>query len=151
MKKDKIRVIVRKILSLFKIKVTKEKEDLLIQIINFLIVGGIATLIDWLLYFILYNYVKLSPLLANIISYTISTLYSYVVSVKFVFNVNKGNSKKKNFIIFVTLSVIGLLLSEGLIYLMVNVFNLHKMLAKIISTAIVMFFNFVSKKYFLEK
>ena len=151
MKKDKIRVIVRKILSVFKIKVTKEKEDLLIQIINFLIVGGIATLIDWLLYFILYNYVKLSPLLANIISYSISTLYSYIVSVKFVFNVNKDNSKKKNFIIFVTLSIIGLLLSEGLIYLMVNVFTLHKMLSKIISTMIVMFFNFVSKKYFLEK
>ena len=151
MKKDKIRIIVRKLLSIFKIKVTKEKEDLLIQIINFLIVGGIATIIDWLLYFILYNYVKLTPLLANIISYSIATFYSYIVSVKFVFNVNKDNSKKKNFIIFVTLSIIGLLLSEGLIYLMVNVLNIHKMLSKIISTAIVMVFNFVSKKYFLEK
>lgn len=150
MKNKEIKVI-RKVLSFFHIKVKPEKEELLVQIVNFLIIGGIATIIDWLLYYVLYNYVKLSPLLANIISYTISTLYSYVVSVKFVFNVNKGNSKKKNFIIFVTLSVIGLLLSEGLIYLMVNVFNLHKMLAKIISTAIVMFFNFVSKKYFLEK
>ena len=150
MKNKEINVI-RKVLSFFHIKVKAEKEELLVQIVNFLIIGGIATIIDWLLYYVLYNYVKLSPLLANIISYTISTLYSYVVSVKFVFNVNKGNSKKKNFIIFVTLSIIGLLLSEGLIYLMVNVFNLHKMLAKIISTAIVMFFNFVSKKYFLEK
>ena len=149
--KNKESIVIKKILSIFKINVSKEKEELLIQIINFLIVGGIATLIDWLLYFILYNYVKLSPLLANIISYSISTLYSYIISVKFVFNVNKNNSKKKNFIIFVTLSIIGLLLSEGLIYLMVNVFDLHKMLAKVISTIIVMFFNFVSKKYFLEK
>lgn len=149
--KNKESIVIKKILSIFKINVSKEKEELLIQIINFLIVGGIATLIDWLLYFILYNYVKLSPLLANIISYSISTLYSYIISVKFVFNVNKNNSKKKNFIIFVTISIIGLLLSEGLIYLMVNVFDLHKMLAKIISTVIVMFFNFVSKKYFLEK
>ena len=149
--KNKENIIVNKLLSIFKIKVSKEKEELLVQIINFLIVGGIATIMDWVLYFVLYNYVKLSPLLANIISYTISTLYSYIVSVKYVFNVNKKNSKKKNFIIFVTLSVIGLLLSEGLIYLMVNILNMHKMLAKIISTAIVMFFNFVSKKYFLEK
>ena len=149
--KNKESIFIKKVLSIFKIKVSKEKENLLIQIINFLIVGGIATIIDWLLYFILYNYVKLSPLLANIISYSIATLYSYIVSVKFVFNVNKENSKKKNFIIFVTLSIIGLLLSEGLIYLMVNVFTLHKMLSKIISTVIVMFFNFVSKKYFLEK
>lgn len=149
--KNKESIVIKKVLSIFKINVSKEKEELLIQIINFLIVGGIATLIDWLLYFILYNYVKLSPLLANIISYSISTLYSYIISVKFVFNVNKNNSKKKNFIIFVTLSIIGLLLSEGLIYLMVNVFDLHKMLAKVISTIIVMFFNFVSKKYFLEK
>ena len=149
--KNKESIFIKKLLSIFKIKVSKEKENLLIQIINFLIVGGIATIIDWLLYFILYNYVKLSPLLANIISYSIATLYSYIVSVKFVFNVNKENSKKKNFIIFVTLSIIGLLLSEGLIYLMVNVFTLHKMLSKIISTVIVMFFNFVSKKYFLEK
>ena len=144
-------IIIDKILSILKIKVSKEKRELLIQVVNFLIVGGIATIIDWLLYYVFYNYIKLSPLLANIISYTISTLYSYIVSVKYVFNVNKDNSKKKNFIIFVLLSIIGLLLSEGLIYLMVNIFNIHKMLAKVISTVIVMFFNFVSKKYFLEK
>ncbi len=47
---------IKKILKLFKIKLSSKFEEILIQIIKFLIVGGIATLIDWLIYYILYNY-----------------------------------------------------------------------------------------------
>ena len=128
----------------------KEKNKLLIQIIKFIMVGGSATILDWLLYYVLYNYLNVSPLIANVLSYSISTIYNYFMSVKCVFNVNDKYSKKKAFTIFIILSLIGLLLSELLIYIMIDKLNMNKMLSKIISTILVMIFNFITKKRFLE-
>ena len=129
----------------------ENKKELLIQIIKFLIVGGIATGIDWLIYFVLYNYLKIEPLIANIISYSISTVYNYLASVKYVFKVDNTKKKYQTFVVFVIFSLIGLLLSEGLIYLLINKLKTNEMLAKIISTIIVMVFNFITRKIFLEK
>ena len=125
------------------------KNKLLVQIIKFVIVGGIATIIDWVIYYILYNYFNMEPLLANIISYAISTVYNYLASVKYVFDVKERN--KKTFIIFITFSLIGLGLSELLLYMMINKLMLNKMISKILSTIIVMIFNFTTRKKFLEK
>ena len=149
MKKDKLTLLIEKIIR--KLKLSKQKEAFLIQFTKFIIISGTATIIDWILYYLLYNYCNLEPLIANIISFSISTIYNYLLSIKYVFVVNKENSKKKNFIIFITTSMMALLLSEGLLYLMINILSLNKMLAKVIATIIVMIFNFVTKKIFLEK
>ena len=142
--------IIKKIFKLFKIKLNDKNEKLLIQIIKFLIVGGIATIIDWLIYYILYNYLNIKPLISNIISYSISTVYNYLATVKFVFNVNENNGKR-NFLIFIIFSLIGLGLSELLLYLFIDKLNINQMISKILSTIIVMTFNFITRKKFLEK
>ena len=142
--------IIKKIFKLFKIKLNDKNEKLLIQIIKFLIVGGIATIIDWLIYYILYNYLNIKPLISNIISYSISTVYNYLATVKFVFKVNENNGKR-NFLIFIIFSLIGLGLSELLLYLFIDKLNINQMISKILSTIIVMTFNFITRKKFLEK
>mgnify|MGYP002621527726 CR=1 FL=1 len=141
---------INKILSFLKIKLSDKNEKLLIQIIKFIIVGGIATIIDWIIYYLLYNYVNIKPLYANIISYSISTIYNYLASIKIVFDVKK-NDFKRNFIIFVIFSLMGLLLSEMLIYLMIDKLSFNKMISKILSTIIVMIFNFITRKKYLER
>ncbi len=143
---DKVDVIVSKVLDALPIKVNKE---LVIQIFKFIIVGGIATVIDWLVYYILYNFLGVNPLIANVLSFTVSVIYNYIASVKWIFNVDKEKSKKRIFIEFIVLSVIGLLITEILLYLFISI-SMQKMLAKIIATAIVMVFNFVTRKIFLE-
>ena len=139
---------IRKILKILKINFNKKIENLIIQIIKFIVVGGIATIIDWLIYYLLYNYFNLEPLYANILSYSIATVYNYLATVKYVFVVKTKN--KKTFLIFIIFSLIGLMLSELLIYLFINKFLFNKMIAKIISTIIVMIFNFITRKIFLE-
>ena len=143
-------LFVRKLIKLLPIKISEKMENLLVQIFKFLIVGGTATILDWVLYFILYNYIKINPLIANIISFSISTLYNYYSSVKWVFDVNKDKSKNKMFVEFVLFSVIGLLLTELLLWIGIDILGLNAMIIKIIATAIVMVFNFVTRKMFLE-
>jgi len=59
----------------------------------------------------------------------------------------KGTS---GFVSFVVLSITGLLLTELLMWLISEKLLIHYTLSKFIVTAIVMVYNFVTKKFFLE-
>ena len=134
-----------------KCNIDLNKNKLLIQIFKFVIVGGTATVLDWILYYILYNYLKINPLIANIISFSISTVYNYWASIKWVFEVNKDKSSKRLFIEFVLFSAIALGLTELLLWIGIDLLSMNAMLIKIIATIIVMIFNFITRKIFLEK
>ena len=143
--------LIDNLIKKYNIDLNKKNEKLFIQIFKFIIVGGIATILDWILYYILYNYLKISPLVANIISFSISTIYNYWASTKWVFDVNKNKSRKKLFIEFVLFSAIALGLTELLLWIGIDVLSMKAMLSKIVATIIVMVFNFITRKKFLEK
>ena len=148
--KDKTALFVKKMLKIFHIKVSEKTENLFVQIFKFVIVGGIATIIDWVIYYIVYNFLHINPLIANIISFSVSVIYNYIASVKWVFDVNKNKNKLRMLIEFLIFSIIGLLLTELLLWIGIDKMNLNAMLTKIIATAIVMVFNFITRKLFLE-
>ena len=140
----------QEILKIFHIKVSEKIENLFVQIFKFVIVGGTATIIDWAVYYVLYNFLHIQPLIANILSFSVSVIYNYVASVKWVFDVNQEKSKKRMFIEFMIFSIIGLLLSELLLWIFIDLISINAMISKIIATAIVMVFNFITRKIFLE-
>ena len=140
-----------KVLKSMNIKISKQKKELLIQIFKFIIVGGIATLLDWIIYYILYRFIGINPLIANIISFSISMIYNFYASCKYVFNVTKSKTKYRLFIEFIVFSLIGLGINEFLIFVFYTNLSWNAMLVKILATAIVMVFNFVTRKMFLEK
>lgn len=133
------------------IKVTGAQRDLMIQIFKFIVVGGIATIIDWIIYFVLYHFIKMPPLVANIISFSVSVVYNYWASCKYVFKVNKDKSKVRQFVEFIIFAIIGLGINELMIWGLNSKLGLNAMLVKILATAVVMVFNFVTRKKFLEK
>lgn len=149
-KKDKTTAFVSKCLKLLHIKVSEKTENLFVQIFKFVIVGGIATIIDWIVYYVLYNYAHLDPLIANILSFSISVIYNYIASVKWVFDVKKDKNKVRMLVEFLIFSIIGLVITEILLWLGINKLGMNAMLVKIIATAIVMVFNFITRKLFLE-
>ena len=149
-KKDKVKVFINKVLKIFHIKVSEKTENLFVQIFKFVIVGGIATIIDWVIYYLLYNFIHMNPLVANIISFSVSVIYNYIASVKWVFDVNKDKNKVKMLVEFLIFSIIGLLLTELLLWIGINKLNMNAMIVKVVATAIVMVFNFITRKIFLE-
>lgn len=127
-----------------------KSNKLLLQIIKFVIVGGIATVIDFIFLYIFKEFVGLHELVANTLSFTISVTYNYIASVKWVFDVNKEKDSKKQFIIFIIFSVLGLLLSNFIMWISIDKFGIHYLIGKVIATGIVMVFNFITRKIFLE-
>ncbi|MBR1386545.1 MAG: GtrA family protein [Bacilli bacterium] len=150
MKKSNVEKKVDEILKKLNIKLSNDKYNLLVQIFKFFIVGVIATIIDFIIYYICYNKFEIDPLIANIISFSISVIYNYIASVKWVFATDKNKNKKVLFIEFISLSILGLLLTESLLFIFINLLSFNKMISKIIATIITMVFNFVTRKIFIE-
>lgn len=125
-------------------------KKLLEQLVKFGIVGVIATLLEWIIFYICTNQLKIHYSISTIIGFSISTIFNYWASVKWVFDVNKGKSEKLNFILFVVLSIVGLGLNELILWICIEKFAIYNMIGKVIATGIVMVFNFITRKLFLE-
>lgn len=126
------------------------KNKLFQQIFKFGIVGGIAFIIDYGIMVISKELLGFSILLSAGLGFTISVIFNYIASVKWVFNVNKDKNEKKNFILFMIFSVIGLIITELIMFVGTNIINISYLIVKIAATAIVMVFNFITRKIFLE-
>ncbi len=150
MKKSNVEKKVDEILKKLNIKISKDQYNLLVQIFKFFIVGVVATIIDFIIYYICYNKINLDPLIANIISFSISVIYNYIASVKWVFDTDKNKNKKVLFIEFISLSILGLLLTELLLFIFINKLSFNEMVSKIIATIVTMVFNFITRKIFIE-
>lgn len=120
------------------------------QIFKFGVVGGIAFVIDYGIMVISKELLGFSILLSAGLGFTISVIFNYIASVKWVFNVNKDKNEKKNFILFMIFSVIGLIITELIMFVGTNIINISYLIVKIAATAIVMVFNFITRKLFLE-
>ena len=127
------------------------KNELFNQIMKFGVVGGIAFIIDYICLIISKEIFELSVLLSAAIAFIISVIFNYILSIKWVFNVNKEIDQKKNFIIFIVLSIIGLILTEIIMWFGTDIIKISYLIVKIFATAIVMIFNFITRKIFLER
>ena len=125
-------------------------KKLLEQLVKFGIVGVIATLLEWIIFYICTNQRKIHYSISTVIGFSISTIFNYWASVKWVFDVNKEKSEKLNFILFVVLSIVGLGLNELILWICIEKFAIYNMIGKVIATGIVMVFNFITRKLFLE-
>ena len=127
-------------------------KKLINQILKFGVVGGIAFVIDYGLMVFLTEVFKVPALISAAISFTVSVIFNYIASVKWVFEVDEEkNSKQKQFIVFVVLSVIGLIINELIMWIMDSKFGIHYMISKLVATFVVMVWNFITRKIFLEK
>ncbi|HIT22514.1 MAG TPA: GtrA family protein [Candidatus Scybalousia intestinigallinarum] len=131
-------------------KQIKKHKKLIDQILKFGVVGGLAFLIDYGLLYVLTEFVGIHYLISSVISFTVSLIFNYILSIKWVFDVTKKQTVKE-ITIFVILSVIGLGINQVVMYVGSDLLHVYYMLTKIVATAIVMVWNFVTRKIFIEK
>ncbi|MDE7031032.1 MAG: GtrA family protein [Lachnospiraceae bacterium] len=141
------------------------------QIMKFGVVGVICFGIDYAIGIAVLNIiVKLggqslpAAMAGSALGFTVSVIINYILSFRFVFERKENLNYKTEFAVFVVLSVIGLGLNQLIIWVCMGpiyggVAFLRRILsynfaytgAKVIATAVVMVYNFVSRKIFLEK
>lgn len=120
------------------------------QIIRFGMVGFLCFFIDYGVLLGLTELAGINYLVSSGISFTVSVVVNYLLSMKFVFESKKKDSRVKEFILFVILSVGGLGINQLVMWLSVEKLGILYQLAKIGATAIVMVYNFITRKVILE-
>ena len=124
---------------------------LISQFLKFGVVGVIAFVIDFGTMVALTELAGFPPVVSAGISYCVSTVFNYLASMRFVFAHREGLSRSREFAIFVVLSVIGLGLNEVIMWLGGRIVGDEwYMLTKVVATALVMFWNFFSRKHWLD-
>lgn len=125
-------------------------KKLVVRIIRFGGVGAFCTALDFVLLTLCTELLSLNVLFSAAVAFTVSMVVNYFLSVFFVFSVDKSKSKTRNFALFVVFSLIGLVLTEVIMHLGVNILFWNYMAVKISATVVVMVFNFITRKKFLE-
>lgn len=123
------------------------------QILKFGVVGALAFLVDYGVLMLLSQVFGVDPVLAAGISFCISVIFNYLASMRFVFTHRDDMSKTREFVLFIVLSVVGLIINEIIMWLGTRAFGssgLAVTAVKVVATAVVMVWNFVSRKLWLD-
>lgn len=125
-------------------------KKLIAQFMKFGIVGVIAFIIDYGVMIFLTEVFGVPYLISTTISFVVSVIFNYFASMRFVFKRKDDMSRRREFIIFVVLSVCGLAINDVLMWLMVDSLFIDYRISKIVVAVVVAVWNFVTRKIFLE-
>lgn len=121
------------------------------QFFRFGIIGILSVGVDMGLLIILTDLVGWDYIVTAALTYSVSVIFNYVLSMRFVFEGREEQNKMLQLSIFVFLSVIGLLFTQLIMCIAVESLGIDYKLAKLVSAMIVAVYNFVSRKVFLEE
>lgn len=130
--------------------IMKRIKKLLVQFCKFGLVGTLCFFIDYGVMVLLTETTDLGYFLSSAISFTLSVVVNYILSMRFVFKGKDELNKFQEMAIFVALSFVGLALNQMIMWIAVEFFRVFYAVAKIFSTMLVTVYNFISRKLFLE-
>lgn len=120
-----------------------------VQLLKFGIVGIIAAIVDVGVLVVLKELLQIDVLVSSAISFSVSVVVNYLLSMSFVFK-SKNENKIKEFIIFTVLSIGGLCLNQLILWIGVKFTSVYYLAIKIFAMVIVPIYNFLTRKLFLE-
>ena len=118
-------------------------KKLIAQFMKFGVVGFIAFFIDYGLLAFCTEVLGINYLISSVV-------FNYLASMRYVFTHKEDMSRRREFVIFIVLSIFGLIINNALMWLGVEVLYGHYLIVKIFATAVVMVWNFVTRKIFLD-
>lgn len=155
--------------------VKQTKKELFWEIFRFLLVGGTATVFDYAVAYLFYQWILPASVVGNVWSLIISTAFGFgvgltvnwILSVHFVFRQvkdKKQSSSKKSFLIFTIIGLIGLGITEIGMFAVnvlptITLFSSPTFLGaewkwwimKCVMTCIVLVWNYIGRKIFVFK
>ncbi len=125
------------------------------QILKFGVVGFVCFFIDYGIMVALTELCGIDSTISSGISFSVSVIVNYILSITVVFDADKEANKGVQFVIFLVLSIIGLGINTLIMWAGTAVLDQYMersyMLVKIVATAVVMVYNFITRKIFIEK
>jgi len=123
-----------------------------LQFFRYVFVGGIATVVDWGTLFLLTDFVHIHYLLSAVVAFVAGLIANYILSQLLVFKANEAKvNAVMEFVFYALIGIIGLGITELIMFLFTAYWNVHYMLSKVIATVLVLFWNYLARKKMLYK
>lgn len=124
-------------------------DNTLIQFFRYIFVGGIAFLVDGGSLFLI-ELMGIHYLIAAVFSFVLGLTANFIMSKLMVFNGSGANTNSGiEFIVYGVIGVIGLGITEVIMYFFTDKLGLYFMVSKIIAAAVVLVWNFMARKIIL--
>lgn len=125
-------------------------KDTVKQFGKFAAVGITSLAVDYILLLMLVELLHVDFLIATSASFLASVVVNYFLSMRYVFSRRDDLSRKREFTIFAVLSAVGLGLNDLFMFVGVAVLSIGYQVMKLISTFMVTWYNFFSRRRFLD-
>lgn len=119
------------------------------EVFRFLMVGGSCFLLEYFLLFALTEFAGFDPLISAPIAFTVSLIVNYILCVYVVFHAENQSGRQMFF--FILTSIMGLGINQLVMWFFIDIIGIWYMFAKVIASAIVMIWNYFTKRYILKK
>lgn len=113
------------------------------------IIGSFSAGLDLAIYTVLVSFVGMSYLMANCISVLAGITSSFCLNRNYNFRVR--DNVVRRFAIFLAVGLFGLLLSNIILYICIDIFCVHKIIAKLLSIILVVGIQFLLNKFITFK
>lgn len=120
------------------------------EIINYLIFGGLTTLISIITYALFAKVFHIDYLISNVLSWVLAVLFAYITNKIFVFE-SKSKKNIKEITSFFFFRVVSLIMEMIILYVFVDMLHIDDLVTKIIAQIIVIVSNYVFSKVFVFK
>ena len=120
------------------------------EFIRYIFVGGCAFITDWFTLFVL-GLLNVHYLIATPFGFVVGLLTNFLLAKMLVFKDDAKVDKKTEFIIYTLIGVVGLLFTEGLMFVFTEWIKFHPLISKIFAAGIVLVWNYVAKKFILYR
>lgn len=125
------------------------------EIINYLIVGGLTTVVSLIVYYICVSIFfdpnkAIELQVANIISWICAVLFAFIANKLFVFKC-KNKNLFKEITSFVSARVLTLLIDMLIMFIMVTAMGINDKISKLVVQVVVTILNYIFSKLFVFK
>lgn len=122
----------------------------LLQGIKYIFVGGTCTVLDFFILFLGAEWLGFPYLPVSVFSFICGVILNYFLCTYWIFKVHIIGQATIEFGLYVLISLVGLAINTGVIYIATGVFGLYVMMSKLLSAAITYFWNFFGRKFLLH-
>jgi len=120
------------------------------QLFKYAIVGVSGTAIDFIVLYLLVEYVHLNLFVSATISFILAASNNFILNKLWTF-ASRSKNYKKLYIKYLIVAVVGLLITVSLMYILTNLLGLWYMLSKVLATLVVLIWNFLGNKFWTFK
>ena len=117
----------------------------------YLIVGGLATIVEWSGFWFFFHMLHIQYLLATALAFVFSTFANWLFGRLLVFRGKQNQSLLKEIASIYLTSIGGLILNLLIMYVMVDFLSMGEMVAKITATVLVFSYNYLIRKKLIYK